>query len=150
MWALFDLDNTLIDRQGGVELWARNFVRSRHLPRGAASVVCDQLWERADLTDFVNLQAALGLRESPDDLWCEYVTGVVRSVRCFPGVLEGLEALRHAGWALGVATNGAGDIQRAKLAAIGLAPLFDGGVHLGGHRGPEADPRSLRGCNRTM
>lgn len=35
--ALFDLDNTLIDRHGGLEVWARNFVRSRHLPRGAAS-----------------------------------------------------------------------------------------------------------------
>ncbi|MFI5629317.1 HAD family hydrolase [Streptomyces sp. NPDC051664] len=126
MLALFDLDNTLIDRHGGLELWARNFVRSRHLPREAASVVCDQLWERAYPTDFVSLKAALGLHESPDDLWHEYVTGVARSVRCFPGVLEGLEALRHAGWALGVATNGAGDIQRAKLAATGLASLFDG------------------------
>ncbi|WP_432175040.1 HAD family hydrolase [Streptomyces sp. Tue6028] len=62
----------------------------------------------------------------PDDLWRGYVDGIARSVRCFPGAREGLEALRSGGWTLAIATNGEGDIQRAKLTATGLAPLFDG------------------------
>lgn len=126
MLALFDLDNTLIDRRGGLENWARGFARSRRLHGGAQAVICERLQERAYPADFVHLREALGLSDDPGDLWREYVDGVSRSVRCFPGVREGLDALRAEGWTLGIATNGAGDIQRAKLAASGLASYFDG------------------------
>ncbi|MGW0626704.1 HAD family hydrolase [Streptomyces sp. NPDC002758] len=126
MLALFDLDNTLIDRRGGLEDWARGFVRQRRLPREAESALCDRLRSRAYPADFVHLRETLGLSDDPDDLWRGYVEGIAWSVRCFPGVRESLEALRGAGWNLGVATNGAGDIQRAKLAATGLTSLFDG------------------------
>jgi putative hydrolase of the HAD superfamily len=124
--ALFDLDNTLIDRRGTLEDWTRAFVRSRRLPREAELVICDRLRARAYPTDFVYLREVLELSDSPDDLWREYVEGVARSVSCFPGVRESLEGLRRTGWTIGIATNGAGDIQRAKIAATGLASLFDG------------------------
>ncbi|MFD9461693.1 HAD family hydrolase [Streptomyces sp. NPDC060027] len=126
MLALFDLDNTLIDRSAGLKHWARDFVRARSLPPEAEAVIGDRLRDRAHREDFVGLGVALGLSDRPGDLWHEYVDGVARSVCCFPGAREGLEALRGAGWTIGVATNGAGDIQRAKLAAAGLTPLFDG------------------------
>ncbi|MEU8640383.1 MULTISPECIES: HAD family hydrolase [unclassified Streptomyces] len=126
MLALFDLDNTLIDRSAALENWARGFVCSRSLPQGSDSLICERFRERAHPEDFVDLRATLGLRDAPGDLWHEYVDGVARSVRCFPGAREGLDALRGEGWTLGIATNGAGDIQRAKLAATGLAPHFDG------------------------
>ncbi|MGW0597295.1 HAD family hydrolase [Streptomyces sp. NPDC002776] len=126
MLALFDLDNTLVDRRGGLEDWVRGFVRARRLPGEAQSIICERLRERAYPADFVHLREALGLSDDPGDLWREYVDGIARSVRCFPGVREGLEALRGEGWTLGIATNGAGDIQRAKLAALGLASHFDG------------------------
>ncbi|MFI1397817.1 HAD family hydrolase [Streptomyces sp. NPDC020681] len=126
MLALFDLDNTLIDRRGGLDEWARRFVRSRHLPKEAVAVINDQLRERAYPADFVRLRDTFGLSDAPGDLWREYVEDIARSVRCFPRVLEGLEELRRSGWTIGIATNGAGDIQRAKLDATGLAPLFDG------------------------
>ncbi|MEV8589429.1 HAD family hydrolase [Streptomyces sp. NPDC051180] len=51
---------------------------------------------------------------------------MVSTASCLPGVKHGLCELRRAGWRLGVATNGAGDIQRAKLANAGLVPYFDG------------------------
>ncbi|MFF3653913.1 HAD family hydrolase [Streptomyces olivochromogenes] len=126
MLALFDLDNTLIDRSAGLEHWTRGFLHSRSLPQEAEAVVGDRLRDRARPEDFVALGVTVGLSDDPGDLWHEYVDGVARSVRCFPGAREGLEALRGAGWTIGIATNGAGDIQRAKLAATGLAPLFDG------------------------
>ncbi|MGW5010467.1 HAD family hydrolase [Streptomyces parvulus] len=126
MLALFDLDNTLIDRSAGLERWARGFVRSRALPSAAEAVVCARLRERAHPEDFMHLGAVLGLNDDPRDLWQEYVDGLARCVRCVPGARDGLEALRGSGWTIGIATNGAGDIQRAKLAATGLAHLFDG------------------------
>lgn len=126
MLALFDLDNTLIDRRGSLDAWAHGFVRSRSLPREAAFIICERLRERAYPADFVHLRETLGLRDTPGELWHEYVTGVAQAVRCFPGARRGLEELRRTGWTIGIATNGAGDIQRAKLAATGLAPLFEG------------------------
>ncbi|MFK0281937.1 HAD family hydrolase [Streptomyces sp. NPDC090499] len=126
MLALFDLDNTLIDRRGGLEGWARSFVQSRRLPSETASLICDRLWERAYPSDFEDLGEMLGLCDDPGSLWHEYVAGVARSVRCAPQVRERLRELRVAGWTLGIATNGAGDIQRAKLTAAGLTSLFDG------------------------
>ncbi|MGW5058615.1 HAD family hydrolase [Streptomyces sp. NPDC004096] len=126
MLALFDLDNTLIDRREGLAGWVHGFVQSRCLPSGAESVICERLRERAYPADFVYLRETLGLHDDPGDLWREYVDGIARSVRCFPGVREGLEALREAGWTLGIATNGAGEIQRAKLTATGLVSLFHG------------------------
>ncbi|MCZ1001080.1 HAD family hydrolase [Streptomyces mirabilis] len=142
MLALFDLDNTLIDRSTGLDHWAHGFARSRSLRQEAEAVICDRLRERARPEDFVALRAALGLSDEPGDLWREYVDGIARSVRCFPGAREGLEALRGAGWTIGIATNGAGDIQRAKLAATGLAPLFDG-ICVSGEVGARKPERRL-------
>ncbi|MGW2644640.1 HAD family hydrolase [Streptomyces sp. NPDC001393] len=126
MLALFDLDNTLIDRQGGLDAWAGGFARSRGLPGQAAVLVTARLRDRAYPEDFVYLRDVLRLTDGAEDLWREYVDGVARSVHCFPGVLEGLQALRSDGWKLGIATNGAVDIQQAKLDRAGLAGLFDG------------------------
>ncbi|MFG3145318.1 HAD family hydrolase [Streptomyces sp. NPDC048243] len=142
MLALFDLDNTLIDRSAGLENWACGFVRSRSLPQGTESIICERLRDRAHPEDLADLRATLGLCDAPGDLWHEYVDGVARSVRCFPGASEGLEALRAEGWTLGMATNGAGDIQRAKLAATGLAPLFDG-ICVSGEAGVRKPERGL-------
>ena len=126
MLALFDLDNTLIDRQRGLEQWARDFVVSRSLSPRAALIIGDRLRERAHPEDFERLRDALGLRHAASDLWREYVEGMARAARCSPAALGGLRALRREGWTLGVATNGASDIQRAKLERSGLAPLFHG------------------------
>ncbi|WP_245771172.1 HAD family hydrolase [Actinacidiphila guanduensis] len=45
---------------------------------------------------------------------------------CTDEVLDGLDELRAAGWRVGVATNGAVDIQWAKLGATGIADHVDG------------------------
>lgn len=90
----------------------------------------------------MDLRVTLGLTADLGDLWHEYVDGVARSVRCFPGGREGLEALRGAGWTIGIATNGAGDIQRAKLTETGLAPLFDG-ICVSGEVGVRKPERSF-------
>ncbi|MEV6840411.1 HAD family hydrolase [Streptomyces sp. NPDC051133] len=85
-----------------------------------------RLRDRAYPEDFDYLRDVLRLTDGAEDPWREYVHGVTRSMRCFPGVLEGLQELRREGWTLGIATNGAVDIQRAKLDVTGLTGLFDG------------------------
>ncbi|MFG3168371.1 HAD family hydrolase [Streptomyces sp. NPDC048200] len=139
---LFDLDETLIDRGAALRGWARQFVRSRHLSYNLESFICARLRERACPENFVELREILSLTDDPCDLWREYVDGVARSVHCFPGVRTGLDALRSAEWVIGVATNGEGDIQRAKLAATGLVPLFDG-ISISGEVGVRKPERRL-------
>ncbi|MEU8525182.1 HAD family hydrolase [Streptomyces sp. NPDC048629] len=126
MLALFDLDNTLIDRRSGLEEWARCFAQSRSLPLSAAVVISERLRDRAYPADLAEVGTALGLTDPERDLWREYVEGMAGAARCLPGAERGLRELRRAGWTLGIATNGGGDIQRAKLASAGLVPFFDG------------------------
>jgi FMN phosphatase YigB (HAD superfamily) len=45
---------------------------------------------------------------------------------CRAEVLHGLDELRAASWQVGVATNGAASIQRAKLRATGIAGRVNG------------------------
>ncbi|MGW8765542.1 HAD family hydrolase [Streptomyces sp. NPDC055815] len=125
MLALFDLDNTLIDRRSGLEEWARRFARSRSLPPVAALMISERLRDRAYPADLAEVAAALGLSDPEGNLWREYVEGMAGAAQSLPGAEHGLRELRGAGWTLGVATNGAGDIQRAKLTTAGLMPLFD-------------------------
>ncbi|MFC5805775.1 HAD family hydrolase [Streptomyces formicae] len=113
--ALFDLDNTLIDRQGGLQEWVRDFSAARALPSHAECLVADTLRERAYPADFERLRDSLGLADSVDSLWGEYVDGMASRARCRVGLHGDLRCMREAGWTLGVITNGAADIQRAKL-----------------------------------
>jgi len=43
----------------------------------------------------------------------------------FPGSLEALHSIREMGIKLALVTNGAAEVQRAKIERFGLAPLFD-------------------------
>ncbi|MFJ4829314.1 HAD family hydrolase [Streptomyces sp. NPDC088747] len=63
---------------------------------------------------------------STAEIWRAYRTDIAALVRCSAEVLDGLDELRAAGWRVGVATNGAVDIQRAKLRATGIAERVDG------------------------
>ncbi|MGW7198910.1 hypothetical protein [Streptomyces chryseus] len=65
--ALFDLDNTLIDRQGELEEWGRAFGVARDLNSHAERVRVDALNERAYPSDFERLKRGLGLTASGPD-----------------------------------------------------------------------------------
>ncbi|MFD4543588.1 HAD family hydrolase [Streptomyces bauhiniae] len=125
-FVLFDLDGTLADRQSALINAVSGLSRSRVLPLDAERWLRIELADRATANDFARLRDAFGLEASAEDLWQEYVDLMSTAVTCRPEVLEGLARLRQAAWTIGVITNGAGDIQRAKLAGTGLAPLVDG------------------------
>ncbi|MEU3226797.1 HAD family hydrolase [Streptomyces sp. NPDC006976] len=122
----FDLDGTLADRQSALSDAVSGLSRSRALSLDAERWLRIELADRATAGDFARLRDAFGLEASAADLWQEYVDLMSTAVTCRPEVLEGLARLREVAWTIGVITNGAGDIQRAKLAGTGLARLVDG------------------------
>jgi putative hydrolase of the HAD superfamily len=124
--AFFDLDGTLADRQWALSDAVTGLCRSRALSPDAEQWLRIELADRATANDFARLRDAFGLEASAADLWQEYVDLMSSAVTCRPEVIEGLTRLRAAAWTIGVITNGAGDIQRAKLAGTGLASLVDG------------------------
>ncbi|MET8681831.1 HAD family hydrolase [Streptomyces sp. NPDC004647] len=138
---LFDLDNTLLDRQWALAEWAADFCRTHGLDGGAEGHLVDALQERAYPATFERLRHELVLEEPAAKLWDDYVTGIAARVPRRPEVIEGLEQLHAARWRLGILTNGAADIQRAKIAAAGLTRSVDAIVISEeiGARKPEAD-----------
>ncbi|MFI2913956.1 HAD family hydrolase [Streptomyces sp. PDY-4] len=139
--AFFDLDGTLADRQSALSDALTCLCRSRKLSPDAEQWLRTALADRATIGDFARLREAFGLEASAADLWQEYVGLMAAAVTCRPEVLEGLARLRAAAWTIGVVTNGAGDIQRAKLAGTGLASLVDGVAASGDLEIRKPDPR---------
>ncbi|KES03396.1 hydrolase [Streptomyces toyocaensis] len=123
---LFDLDGTLVDRQLAYGGAVADLCHRYGLGPEAEAWLISELADRANAVDFFRLCEVFDLEPSAAELWRGYIDLMVAAVTCRAEVLEGLARLRAAGWAIGVITNGAGDIQRAKLAGTGLASLVDG------------------------
>ncbi|MFE4653583.1 HAD family hydrolase [Streptomyces sp. NPDC056707] len=123
---LFDLDGTLADRKSALSDAVTGLCRAHALAPDAEQWLRTELVDRANAADFARLREVFDLKVPAAQLWQEYVSLMSAAVTCRPVVLEGLARLRAAAWTIGVITNGAGDIQRAKLAATGLAALVDG------------------------
>ncbi|MEU5053541.1 HAD family hydrolase [Streptomyces sp. NPDC021096] len=124
--AFFDLDGTLADRQSALSDAVTGLCRAHALPPAAEQWLRTELADRANAADFVRLRDVFGLEVPAEQLWHEYVGLMAAASICRPEVLEGLARLRASGWTIGIVTNGASDIQRAKLTATGLADLADG------------------------
>ncbi|WP_229925613.1 HAD family hydrolase [Streptomyces longispororuber] len=125
-FVLFDLDGTLVDRQTALSDAITELCRAHDFDKDVEQRLRADLADRANPRDFVRLKRACELAVPAEQLWQEYVDLMAAAVTCRPEVLEGLARLRAAAWTIGVITNGAGDIQRTKLAATGLASLVDG------------------------
>lgn len=123
---LFDLDNTLVDRRGTLGDWAAEFTARHGLGDEERAYVLGMVAERAYPSTFDLIRSQCRLPMSTDELWSAYCADIVALVSCPADVLEGLDELRAAGWRVGVATNGASDIQRAKLRATGIFERVDG------------------------
>ncbi|MGA6175122.1 HAD family hydrolase [Streptomyces sp. NPDC012600] len=123
---LFDLDNTLVDRRGALAVWAAEFTAQHGLEDEDQANVLGMVAERAYPSTFEAIHTRYRLPVSTTELWHTYCTDIAALVSCQAGVLDGLEELRAAGWRVGVATNGATDIQRAKLRVTGISERVDG------------------------
>ncbi|MFJ2572863.1 HAD family hydrolase [Streptomyces halstedii] len=123
---LFDLDNTLVDRWGALAVWAAEFTTRHGLEDEEQTYVLGLVAQRAYPSTFDVIRTRYRLPMSTAELWHTYCTDIAALVSCQARVLDGLEELRAVGWRVGVATNGAADIQRAKLRATGISECVDG------------------------
>jgi HAD superfamily hydrolase (TIGR01509 family) len=139
--ALFDLDNTLIDRAAAFRSWAVQFALANGLAEGEV-----ELLERLDgdgltprETFFGEIRSRHGLRRTVDELVRAYRSDYPRHVLPpAPDTVAALRDLRDRGWRLGIVTNGAPS-QEAKIEQAGLPALVDGWAisELVGTRKPE-------------
>ena len=124
--ALFDLDNTLLDRDAAFAIWAQHFIDANRLPPEAWSLIelADEDGMRPRELFFAQLRTELHISTGVDDLLARYH---VEYPACFSADAETIEAvrsLRTTGWKVGVVTNGATS-QRAKLETVDMVDEFD-------------------------
>jgi HAD superfamily hydrolase (TIGR01509 family) len=124
--ALFDLDNTLLDREEAFALWTKQFLEAHGLSGDALSII-----ERADGDGynpreqfFEELRRDLGIRISIDDLLADYDVEYPSKYKVEPEVIAAIRSLRAAGFKVGVVTNGPPS-QWAKFEAAGIEDEFD-------------------------
>lgn len=139
--ALFDLDGTLVDRESAYQDAVASLCRARRYGPDVEHWLLAKLADRAGPADFAELRETFTLQAPTDRLWHDYVDRISAAVACRPAVLAALARLRTAGWITGIVTNGAADIQRAKITATGITDLVDGIAVSGDLEIRKPDPR---------
>jgi HAD superfamily hydrolase (TIGR01549 family) len=126
-FVLFDLDNTLVDRQHVFLQWARAFAADRNLQAEAVQALCeaDNDGFASRETVFEIARSRLNLKEPIADLIAEYRLRYPKFFEPDPTVLDALRKLRSEGFRIGVVTNGPVS-QNEKIERVGLQPLIDG------------------------
>ncbi|MBK0330760.1 HAD family hydrolase [Brachybacterium sp. MASK1Z-5] len=127
MLLLIDLDNTLIDRDGGFARWAKSFVEDL----GGGREDLDWLLAadahgyapRRVLAD--GLRERLRLTTDPEELVSQLRRGHLPYIEPYSGVVEELQSLRGAGIPIVVVTNGRSEQQSRKLELTGIGDLVD-------------------------
>lgn len=124
---LFDLDNTLADREAAFRRWAQSFAREHDLDGSCVEFLCtgdgDGYVPRDEL--FAALRDQYGITTSVEELVARYRANYPTHFEAEPDVRAALTALRADGWKVGIVTNGPTS-QHAKIASLGLADLLDG------------------------
>ncbi|GAA1986863.1 HAD family hydrolase [Isoptericola halotolerans] len=140
---LFDLDNTLVNRDAAFAAWAGKAVADHGRTDAdlAAIVAADDggFSRKADLARVIIDR--LGL---PDDVPATielFRAGIREHVEAYPGVLDTLDVLRGAGHLVGVVTNGDPAQQRGKIARCDVERHVDAIVVSGEEGVEKPDPR---------
>jgi len=124
---IFDLDNTLADRDRFFGEWAEALIRERHLDREKTMPIlraADEDGSALRTVFFERVRASIGLEGPIDDLIDEYWRDQMSRYRCDEETIAGLRLLRKLGYKLGIATNG-GARQIDKIKVCGLDSLVD-------------------------
>ena len=128
---LFDLDGTLLDRDGSFE----NFLREQYQRYRIDQVDYDAYLKRFKELDnhgygdkeelFRTLVKDFGIPITAEELLDDFRRNAWRGCTTFPGAFEVLNSLRLQGYKLGIITNGTGDMQGFKLQNSGLDNSVD-------------------------
>lgn len=124
--ALFDLDNTLLDREAAFAGWARRFCKAWGLPDQARAelVAADDDGRRSREELLAGVRDRYGLGVTVDELLEAYHLDYPAGFTLPDGSRAALRRLRSAGWRLGVVTNGP-RFQERKLEVTGLGDEVD-------------------------
>lgn len=130
---IFDLDDTLYREldfvESGFGAVARALARRSGLAEEALAARMQRLLEtegRGAIFDRILDEVAPTGRTADDVRWLLYVYRSHRPrIALFPEAGPMLDRLRQAGIRLGIVTDGAGTVQRNKIAALGLEPCVD-------------------------
>lgn len=124
---IFDLDNTLIDRDRAFRRWAAELVERHGLaPDELGWLVAADEGGYADRRGFfVALRTRYGLTEPLGRMLDRYHRRMPELVRLAPAVTMMLQRLRRSGWRIAVATNGFTVQQELKLRHTGLFEHVD-------------------------
>lgn len=124
---LFDLDNTLVDRAAGLRAWAAELCTEHGIAREEARWIeqtdGDGLLPKEEFLSRVRERYTLAA--SVPELWEHYRKRHPTLIPAYPGTLAGLDALRRAGWRIGVVSNGFADVQHRTLTHSGVAEHVD-------------------------
>ena len=124
---LFDLDNTLVDRQGAFMRWCDAFVVERGLPESASEALRtfdgDGFVAREQV--FGSLKEAYGMLDSVDSLIDLYRSSYFDFFEPDQDALSQLRRLRRQSIRVGVVTNGP-PTQLEKMERSGLLDVIDG------------------------
>ena len=140
---VFDLDGTLFDHASSARPALRSWlgwlgaadeelprlesawfeIEERHLASGGSLEVPLQELRRRRLREFLPLLGHAVVESRLDDLFADYLSRYESQWQPYPEALAALIAIRSAGYATAVLTNGDQQQQEAKVAATGLAHL---------------------------
>jgi putative hydrolase of the HAD superfamily len=128
---LFDLDETLLDRNATVEAYLKDQYQRynlNHLPFEAYRdrfIGLDEHGYADKHKVFGTLTREFDLPASAEELMADFRHNAWKDCQTFPDVERVLRQLRTRGYRLGIVTNGSSESQRAKLLSSGLAKLVE-------------------------
>ncbi len=135
---LFDLDHTLLDSD---ESEAAAFARTMRFAGVADHEPLLDIYRRINLAMWAQVEAGtlladdvrakrfetfneiVGIEADPIAMGDVFIEGLGSSGRLYPGAIEMLEAVGAIA-VLGLVTNGISEVQRARIARLGLVDLF--------------------------
>jgi putative hydrolase of the HAD superfamily len=125
--AIFDLDNTLIDREGPFRRWAEAFAARHGLDPAEVDwlVTADGDGFTSRVEFVTEIRQRYGLSRPVEALLRDFRQEIVALVEPDPSVASALDELRARGWRVAIATNGATDQQWAKIRRTGLDDHVD-------------------------
>ncbi|HEX3793431.1 MAG TPA: HAD family hydrolase [Acidimicrobiales bacterium] len=124
--ALFDLDNTLLDREAAFTRWSQGFMRHHGLPQNALPFLesADQDGLTPRRIFFEQVRAEFDVSSSVEELVVRYYQDYPACYTVDAETVGGLRQLRAKGWCVAVITNG-GIAQMAKLERTKLTQEVD-------------------------
>jgi FMN phosphatase YigB (HAD superfamily) len=143
---LFDLDDTLVDRQRVFDVWAAQFV-STHGGDDEGRTWLRRLDDegRTPREAFWGaIRERFELAQSVQELVASWGLELPALYACSLETIDALRGAHAAGWATGIVTNGDSQVQERKIRAAGIEGLVDV-VCISGREGMEKpDPRLFR------